>query len=205
MSIKYILCFGDSNTWGYVPCSGFRYNEKERYPKILEELLGDDFKVVEEGRNARELLNLNDDEINGYKDFEKTLNIFSSYDYIVLALGTNDLNNENNKNGHDLIKIIDEKYLSLINRKCPKVKIILVAPPIINEDRLVGFTQFKGTSEKFKDINDIYKSFAKEKSIYFISNENLGVGKDGVHFTIKTHKVLANKIATLIKEIENKN
>ena len=46
---KRIVCFGDSNTWGYIPITGERYDESIRWPARLQEKLGDqDYTVVEE-------------------------------------------------------------------------------------------------------------------------------------------------------------
>jgi lysophospholipase L1-like esterase len=51
-----ILCFGDSYTWGYIPGSHHeRFPENIRFPKKLQELLGDDFEIIEEGLNSRTL------------------------------------------------------------------------------------------------------------------------------------------------------
>ena len=33
-----ILCYGDSNTWGYIPGVGTRYKKEERWTGILESL-----------------------------------------------------------------------------------------------------------------------------------------------------------------------
>ena len=44
-----ILCYGDSNTWGYMPLVRTRYTEAERWPGLLAAALGDDFHIIEEG------------------------------------------------------------------------------------------------------------------------------------------------------------
>ncbi|MEI6774741.1 MAG: hypothetical protein WCL18_08440 [bacterium] len=48
--VKRILCYGDSNTWGRVPSSmGMeRYPIHNRWPGILQELLGDTYEIIEE-------------------------------------------------------------------------------------------------------------------------------------------------------------
>ena len=47
---KTILCYGDSNTFGYVPAGGGeRYPEDVRWTGVLQEDLGDAYKVIEEG------------------------------------------------------------------------------------------------------------------------------------------------------------
>ena len=47
--MKKILCYGDSNTFGYVPLSGERYDETERWTCVLQSILGNEFKIIEEG------------------------------------------------------------------------------------------------------------------------------------------------------------
>ena len=57
MKEKRILCYGDSNTWGYISGSNHqRYGSTERYPKILAKLLGINFEIIEEGLNSRTLI-----------------------------------------------------------------------------------------------------------------------------------------------------
>ena len=52
-----ILCYGDSNTWGYISGSNhLRYGNDKRWPKVLANLLGDNFEVIEEGLNSRTLI-----------------------------------------------------------------------------------------------------------------------------------------------------
>lgn len=51
--MKTILCFGDSNTWGYIPGSGKRYPFGKRWTGQLQNHLGGGFAVVEEGLDGR--------------------------------------------------------------------------------------------------------------------------------------------------------
>ena len=46
--MKHILCYGDSNTHGYIPGGG-RYDDDTRYTGILAKLLGSDYRIIEEG------------------------------------------------------------------------------------------------------------------------------------------------------------
>ena len=48
-----VLCFGDSNTWGYVPGTGERYARDVRWPGVLQRALGDARHVVEAGLDGR--------------------------------------------------------------------------------------------------------------------------------------------------------
>ena len=48
-----ILCYGDSNTWGYMPGTGERYSEDIRWPMIVQKHLGNGYTVIENGINGR--------------------------------------------------------------------------------------------------------------------------------------------------------
>ena len=56
---KHIVCLGDSNTHGYcadpMDCAdhGDRFNEDERWTCLLQEKLGRDYLVLEEGLSGR--------------------------------------------------------------------------------------------------------------------------------------------------------
>ena len=39
MTRRRVLCFGDSNTYGYDPARDGRYGDDERYPMVLQDLL----------------------------------------------------------------------------------------------------------------------------------------------------------------------
>ena len=55
MSMKTIVCFGDSNTWGYVPGSdGERFSPEIRWPARLAAALGSAWEVIAEGLNGTE-------------------------------------------------------------------------------------------------------------------------------------------------------
>ena len=47
--MKSVVCFGDSNTYGHNPVNGERLPESVRWPCLLQGLLGDGYKVIEEG------------------------------------------------------------------------------------------------------------------------------------------------------------
>ena len=49
-----ILCYGDSNTWGFNPAKPFtRFPNDVGWPTVLRARLGDGFEVIEEGQNGR--------------------------------------------------------------------------------------------------------------------------------------------------------
>ena len=49
-----VLCFGDSNTWGYNPKDGSRFSWEIRWTgRLQKELQGDGIRVLEEGLCGR--------------------------------------------------------------------------------------------------------------------------------------------------------
>ena len=48
-----LWCFGDSNTWGYTPGTGVRYPMDVRWTGVMQNALGADYHVIEDGQNAR--------------------------------------------------------------------------------------------------------------------------------------------------------
>jgi len=48
-----IFCYGDSLTWGYKPEDGSRFPYDQRWTGLLQELLGGDCRVIEQGFNGR--------------------------------------------------------------------------------------------------------------------------------------------------------
>lgn len=52
-----IICYGDSNTWGYISGSNhIRYSKTKRWTGVLQTLLGDKYEIIEEGLNSRTLI-----------------------------------------------------------------------------------------------------------------------------------------------------
>ena len=89
-----ILCYGDSNTWGYIPGSDHkRYSKQERWTGILSEMLGDSYEVIEEGLNSRTLIS-NDTRSgkegrNGFDYLLPCLDSHDPIDLVIIMLGTN--------------------------------------------------------------------------------------------------------------------
>lgn len=48
-----IVCFGDSNTWGYDAETDQRFKDEIRWTGLLDTELGDSYRVIEEGLPGR--------------------------------------------------------------------------------------------------------------------------------------------------------
>src|SRR5659263_446679 len=91
---KTILCYGDSNTWGFVPGSeGERFLWEVRWPGVLQAELGSEYRVIEEGLSGRTTVLDNPLEAyrNGREYLLPCLHSHQPLDLVVIFLGTNDL------------------------------------------------------------------------------------------------------------------
>ena len=93
MKKKSILCYGDSNTFGYRPMDSQRYPYGIRWTSLLAENLGEDFRVIEAGLNSRTTV-IDDDlekDRNGWKCIDVVMEMNWPLDLVILMLGTNDM------------------------------------------------------------------------------------------------------------------
>ena len=91
--MKTILCYGDSNTWGYTPATGVRYSRQITWPGVAQAALGPEYELLNEGLNAR--TTVYDDPWkegkNGLAYLDVCMTTHKPLDLVILALGTNDL------------------------------------------------------------------------------------------------------------------
>ncbi|MGM9660535.1 MAG: GDSL-type esterase/lipase family protein [Faecousia sp.] len=95
---KHILCFGDSNTHGYcaesADCAdgGIRFTEDQRWPRLLQKALGEDYLVTEEGLPGRTTCFEDPvhEGLNALNYIYPCLKSHEVIDLLIIMLGTND-------------------------------------------------------------------------------------------------------------------
>ena len=92
--MRTLLCFGDSNTWGYIPGSdGRRLPREARWPVRLQAALGEAWEVVAEGLSGRTATM--DSPVaegrNGLPYLVPCLLSHAPLDLLLIFLGTNDV------------------------------------------------------------------------------------------------------------------
>lgn len=207
--MKYrILCYGDSNTWGYISGSNhLRYGENQRWTRLLSQKLGEQFEIIEEGLNSRTLIS-NDlrpgkEGKNGYEYLIPCLDTHDPIDLVIIMLGTNELKKSFNKTIEEIGDIFEKYFVkTILNRKSQFAdkypKVLVIAPPIAKDN---GSGKYEGAYEKSLRFNEIYKEIADRNECYFVDNTSLEPGVDGVHLTEKSHELLAEKIYNVVKLI----
>ncbi len=208
-----ILCYGDSNTWGYISGSDHqRYGNDERWTKILESNLGNDFEVIEEGLNSRTIIS-NDprpgrEGRSGYEYLIPCLDSHDPIDLVVVMLGSNELKSMYNKTAEEIGEMFEEYFVKIVLNRKSQIsdnypKLLIVVPPVVDENGEYAKKDnaFEGTAQKSKELNNIYKNIAEKYNCYFLSNEGLKPGIDGVHLDKNSHRKLANLLQTKIEGI----
>lgn len=203
--MKKILCFGDSNTYGYIPNNGARYDKNTRWTGVLSLLSHGKFEIIEDGCNNRTAFAANPAGkiFTGYEILPELLT--DDFDAVVLAIGINDTQFLYNLSSIEIASGV-EKLINIVKVKSPQAKIILVAPSILTEDVLNGnfACLFDRTSiEKSRQLPLLYQKIAEKQNIEFLDLNSVAKTSslDGLHYAPEQHLKIAQVIFTRLSEL----
>lgn len=205
--MKNVLCYGDSNTFGFIPENCKRYDKDSRWSGILSELLKDNYNIIEEGMNNRTGFFKNPEGLkqSGGEYLSIFLQNHKNLDVCIISLGTNDAqffyNLDENTAKSGLQNLIDSVY-----EANSTTKIIIVPPVKITENILHSGFSMMFNSESIEKINNIFPVFKQKavenKCLYFDFNEIVSPSKtDGIHYTKESHKIIAQNLFEFILNI----
>ena len=210
--MKTVLCYGDSNTYGYIPETGMRYPRNIRYPGVLQELLGCEYAVIEEGCNGRTTIygDSNEEWKTGLDYLKPCLNSHKPIDVVVMMLGSNDLKTffdltaEKIAYGAGVLVDVIQSFMPEKQGYVPKI--LLISPPEIGPD--IKSSPFYGefderSIEESKRFPEFFRALAEEKGCLFLNAaEYISPSTyDSLHLTPESHRILAEKVAKVIKTI----
>lgn len=209
-NIKRILCYGDSYTWGYIPSSGHeRFPADIRWTGILQQKLGKDYEVIEEGLNSR-TLNSDDQRDgkegrNGSTYLIPCLDTHDPIDLVILMLGTNELKDSFQTTNEQFASVVENYYVKTIqNRKSQfsdkTPKLLLISPPILDLTKEYAQKRYSRSKELNEYLPVMYKQIAERNGCEFLSSSDfVTVGSDGVHIDADNHRLLGEGIFNKIK------
>lgn len=204
--MKKVLCYGDSNTFGFNPADGSRYQKTQRWSGMLVDLLGSQYRVIEEGCNNRTLYFENAAGLitSGCKYFTKCLKKYDNIDFVILALGLNDTQFLYNADESTFQKGLSA-LISDSRKFFSSAQILVLAPSVIKKTILNSFfaQMFDETSiEKSKIICDIYKKITDNQGCLFLDLNTIVTPSDidGLHYDIDAHKKIAKEVAKIISD-----
>ncbi|WP_306547157.1 SGNH/GDSL hydrolase family protein [Desulfobulbus sp.] len=206
--MKRILCYGDSNTWGYDPVQHDRFDETARWPRVLGQILATGYEVIEEGLGDR--TTVWDDPIEGYRNGREylipCLESHRPLDLVVLLLGTNDLKKRFNLSASDIAQgagvLVRVIQTSQAGRDGAGPQVLLLAPPPIAA--LGEYAEmFEDAAGKSQKLSGHYEQVAKDLGCAFLDTSKVIVSSplDGIHFENDEHRKLAEAVAAKVKEL----
>ena len=215
---KHILCLGDSNTHGYcadpADCAdgGIRFNEDERWTQVLQQKLGSDYLVIEEGLSGRTTC-FEDPIHEGMSALNYIHPCLKSHEFVdllVIMLGTNDTKDRFSASaaciGVGMARLV-KKAMSTECWGDKKPNILVIAPPPIGEGMLsspVSATMGTGCPAKSRELAKYYKMQCDLIGCHFLDAQELGAEfntVDFMHLTKKGHATLAEALAKKIPEL----
>lgn len=206
--MKKILCYGDSNTRGYIPGSGERFPRDVRWTGALRRELGERYEIIEEGLDGR--TTVWDDPIEGYKNGKSylipCLESHQPIDLVVMMLGTNELKMRFSLSAYDIAEgirvLVDVIHKSETGHNGGPPKFLLMAPPPVAN--LTDFAEmFEGAEAKSRKFAEHYRRIAEEQGCEFFDTSEVIVSSDidGIHFEASEHQKLGKAVAELVREI----
>ena len=214
--MKNILCFGDSNTWGFIPESiteSFprRHPHEVRWTGVLARELGEGFRVIEEGQNGR--TTVHDDPFalvrNAKAVLPAILESHKPLDLVVLMLGTNDLKNVFGVSPSEIAvgaKILAQTILTSdagLAAKPPRL--LLLCPPTIGELSHLPDLEAKLTNAQARSqqLPKHYEAVAAALGCAYLNTQEIITPSpvDGIHLDAAAHQKLGQAVAAKIKAL----
>lgn len=212
-----ILCYGDSNTWGFNPANPFtRFPHDVRWTGLLRTGLGDGFEVIEEGLNGRTTVwdDPFGDHKNGKTYFAPCLESHRELDMVIIMLGTNDLKDYFGLTAADvaggLKALIAVTRMSGAGRKGSPPEILIVSPPPIGKLTLLAGVYGTEAAPKSKELPAQIQLLTQLFKCHFMDAGQVVTSSplDGVHWEADQHhhfaEAVQDKIMSVLPSANNK-
>lgn len=199
--MKRVLCFGDSNTYGYNAITDGRFDENTRWTQVLQKLAGPEYTIIEEGLSGRTTCYR--DPINegmaGLDYLYPCLMSHGPFDTLIIMLGTNDCKERFSatpKNIADGMKRLVEKA-KILPVWTEKPDILVIAPPPIQKGCETSWVagEMGICSDKSYHLAEEYKAMTELEQVRFLDASPVDMNTiDYMHLSAKGHEQLAQMI-----------
>lgn len=211
--MKNILCFGDSNTFGYDTANDSRFPWDVRWTGILQNMLGTGYRIIEEGMGGR--TTVWDDPVENLQSGKSyLLPCLESHwplDLVVIMLGTNDLKTRFALEAHDIAAGVETLALmakAYLKEKQEKEAEILIISPIaigekITENPYGIYMGGKSAVERSRQFPEYYSRIAKKHGFAFMAASEYAeaCGGDSMHLDAAGHRALAEAVGKKVREL----
>lgn len=173
-----IVCFGDSNTWGYNGENAARFDDDARWTQLMQKQLGESYMVVEEGVNGRTTVFEDPltEGLSGLAALAPVLLAHQPIDLLILMLGTNDCKARFSATPYDItegLRRLAVKARGLeVWRDAPR---ILIMAPMVMGEALYEVPDVRdgmgpGSVEKSRELPRRYRALAEEMGCAFLDS-----------------------------------
>lgn len=216
--MKHILCFGDSNTWGndaysYDPVidSGKRMPYEIRWPGALQNLLGNEYRIIEDALNGR--TTVTEDYFfpgrRGIDSLKIALDAHAPLDLVILALGCNEFKQMFNLSAgmiaYGMELLVTEAQKSYYGYPVPKVLILAPAPvPDAIGTAMFGPNFGPNAGKVSRELGSLYRQLAERRGCAFLDCADLDLKLnelDMLHYNESDHKKVAEALAPIIIDL----
>lgn len=203
-----IVCFGDTNTWGYDNRTGERLPYSERWTGILAGELGKDVLVIEEGQPGR--ATTEDPVEPGKNAREHIISCLESHepiDVFVMMLGQPDLKTRFSLTANDIamgIEYLAKAVLNSAARPSHKAPKLLIVSPV-QVGQIAGTSMEScfspaGTAEKSAALPALYREIAKKYGAEFLEASTVArTAEDAIHIHNDSHRDFALAVAEKVR------
>jgi lysophospholipase L1-like esterase len=197
-----VLCYGDSNTWGYRPDGSGRFGRLERWTGVLQASLGESCHVIEEGLSGRTSAfdDPFDRRLNGLSYLPVSLGTHLPLDAVVVLLGTNDLFLPGRLNANGVVRgvaaLVDCIRTSACGPSDGEPAILVLVPPPFGPLGAFAADSPHGNEESER-FSAAFATVAGENGFRILDLRGIATSSliDGVHFDVESHAAIGTAVA----------
>ena len=213
MSIRTVMCYGDSNTHGTMPMETRedlgRFGPEARWPGVMAAALGPGWRVIEEGLPGRTTVlpdPIGGAHQNGLAVLPAALGSHRPLDLVILMLGTNDMKPVIAGTAHAARAGI-QRLVALIRHHewsfdydAPDV-LIVSPPPLCETGDPIFSAMFQGGIEQSSMLASLYRDLADELGCGFFDAGSVAKTSplDGVHLTAEDTRAIGRGLEPIVR------
>ncbi len=205
---KCILCYGDSNTWGWPPSGWGRHPLEGRWPGVLENTLGDGYRIIEAGQPGRTTISAIENFGEEGAALQRHLNSGSRVDLVILLLGTNDVIARSGQTAADVTSdlgaLVGMIQSNKEGREPSAPQVLILSPPHLEQDAAAQFAVLEESMvDKSHQLSELYQGLAEEKGCAFFDAAEIirSSSIDGVHLDADAHIRLGQALAPVCRRL----
>lgn len=212
VSMKQVLVYADSLSWGIIPLTRKRLEFEQRWPGVLEinlQRMHKNVRIIEDCLNGRRTMY--EDPIkagrNGLQGLQQRIEVNSPLAMVLLMLGSNDFQvNHDHTVAHAVTgmqQLIHSIRTAPIEPGMPIPQIVVIAPPAIQTPQGDIAAKFKGADKKCIGLAAAYEKLAQQENCYFFDAGKVTASSkvDGVHLDAEQHMALGLGLTDFLSEL----